>query len=198
MHGELILASASPRRSALLDQLGVRHRVAVAAIEESRIRGESPQAYVQRIAMDKATTVLAREGGAVTVLAADTIVVADGIVLGKPRDRRDATDMLQRLSGRSHEVMSAVVLLARDLEPAAALSVSRVTFAPLNPEWIEAYCATGEPMDKAGAYAIQGLAALRISHLEGSFSGVMGLPLFEAGELLQAAGFALLPGAGAH
>ena len=148
--------------------------------------------------MDKATTVLAREGGAVTVLAADTIVVADGIVLGKPRDRRDATDMLQRLSGRSHEVMSAVVLLARDLEPAAALSVSRVTFAPLNPEWIEAYCATGEPMDKAGAYAIQGLAALRISHLEGSFSGVMGLPLFEAGELLQAAGFALLSGAGAH
>lgn len=198
MHGELILASASPRRSALLDQLGVRHRVVVAAIEESRIHGESPQAYVRRIAMDKATTVLAREGGAVTVLAADTIVVADRAVLGKPRDRHDAADMLQRLSGRSHEVMSAVVLLARDREPATALSVSRVTFAPLSPEWIEAYCATGEPMDKAGAYAVQGLAALRISHLEGSFSGVMGLPLFEAGELLHAAGFALLPGAGTH
>lgn len=198
MHCQLILASASPRRRALLEQLGVCYRVAAADIDETRMPNEPPGPYALRIAMEKALTVRGRDSDALPILAADTTVVVDGVMLGKPRDASDAAAMLRRLSGRTHEVLSAVVLLARGREPASALNVSRVTFALLREDWIEAYCATGEPLDKAGAYGVQGVAASRIQRLEGSFSGVMGLPLFEVAELLDGAGIQLLPRAGRH
>ncbi len=194
MDDPLILASSSPRRRELLDRIGVRYRVVPADIDESRIPDEPARAYVERIAMDKAATVLDREGQAGPVLAADTIVILDGEILGKPGDASQAAGMLRRLSGNTHVVMSAVALLVPGGEPGAALSVSRVTFGQLDDGWIEAYCASGEPLDKAGSYGIQGPAAERIRRLEGSFSGVMGLPLYETGELLRAAGWILVPG----
>jgi septum formation protein len=188
MQSRLILASGSPRRRELLDQIGVRYRVTCADIDERQYAGEAARDYVQRMAMDKAAAVLSREGPGRPILAADTIVVLDGVVLGKPCDAGHAAEILRRLSGRTHEVMSAVVLLAPGAAVRRTLNVSRVTFAPLDDDWISAYCASGEPLDKAGAYAIQGLAAQRIERLEGSFSGVMGLPLYETSELLRAAG----------
>ncbi len=189
----LILASGSPRRRELLDRIGVDYRVIVADIDETPRPGEPPRAYVRRMAQAKAEAVWAREGGAGCVLAADTIVVLDGELLGKPRDAEQAAAMLRRLSGRTHEVMTAVVLRAADGEDRHALNVSRVRFGALDDAWIRAYCATGEPLDKAGSYGVQGSAAAHIEHLEGSFYSVMGLPLFETARLLEAAGWALAP-----
>ena len=183
----VILASASPRRRALLEQAGVAFRIVVAEVDERVLPGETPSAYVLRVAYDKAREVQSRERAALPVLGADTAVVLERRILGKPNGRAEAIAMLQSLSGRTHEVFSAVALARAGQPPLESLSVSRVTFADLDPDWIEAYCATGDPMDKAGAYGVQGRAAEKISRIEGSFSGIMGLPLYETCKLLRQA-----------
>ena len=189
----LHLASQSPRRRELLAQLGVDFRVVDVDVPELRAAGESPREYVNRVARDKARAGLAALAGAADamVLGADTEVVLDDEVFGKPRDAQDAAAMLRRLSGRTHAVVSAVWLVDARGERNAC-SVSRVRFAELDEAAVGAYVATGEPFGKAGAYAIQGRGATLIEHLEGSYSGVMGLPLFEAAQLLRAA--AIYPG----
>ena len=180
------LASISPRRRELLAQIGVPHRVVGADIDESVRPGEVPRDYVLRMARQKALTVRER-GETLPVLAADTTVVLDNAIFGKPRDRGEGLAMLGRLSGRTHEVMTAVAL-ANSRDVTLRLSVSTVRFRSLSPEECAAYWETGEPRDKAGGYAVQGAAAVFIESLSGSYSGVMGLPLFETGELLRAAG----------
>jgi septum formation protein len=170
----------------LLAQIGVPHSVIGADIDESVRPGEAPRDYVMRMARQKALTVRDR-GESLPVLAADTTVVLDNRVYGKPRDRDDGLGMLGRLSGRTHEVLTAVAL-ATSGGVTLRLSVSTVCFRNLSPEECAAYWDTGEPCDKAGGYAIQGAAAVFIESLSGSYSGVMGLPLFETAELLRAAG----------
>ena len=182
----VILASASPRRRELLAQIGIAHSVQGADIDESVHAGETPADYVVRMACAKARAVRAR-GTALPVLAADTTVVIDGLILAKPQGRADALAMLGRLSGRTHQVLTAVAL-ATAAGVAFRLSTSEVRMRRLSPEECAAYWDSGEPRDKAGGYAIQGRGALFIEHLCGSYSGVMGLPLFETGELLAAAG----------
>ncbi len=204
----LILASASPRRAQLLRQLGIRHRVLPAHIDESRQPDERVEQCVQRLAAAKARSVFgtlaAHPGGASAgaalpaVLGADTEVVIDGELLGKPADRARGIAMLARLSGRTHEVLSAVTLISAGSER-SALSRSAVTFRALEADESAQYWDSGEPRDKAGGYAIQGLGAQFVAHLSGSFSGVMGLPLFETATLLRAAGlFTLLGSGGTH
>ena len=185
----LTLASVSPRRRELLEQIGVTHVVSAADIDETVRPGEAPADYVVRMACAKARAVRER-GGELPVLAADTIVVIDGLILGKPRDRADCVAMLGRLSGRAHQVLTAVAL-ASAAGVAFRVSASEVRFRTVTPAECAAYWESGEPRDKAGGYAIQGRGALFIEHLSGSFSGVMGLPLYETGELLSAAGIAL-------
>ena len=185
------LASASPRRRELLQQIGVSFRVLGSAIDEAVMPGEAPVAYVARVAAAKAGSGWQgnREAADAPVLAADTAVVLGGKILGKPKDRRDGEGMLQQLSGRTHEVLTAVALrTATGLQ--SAISRSEVTFRPISAREAQAYWETGEPHDKAGAYAIQGRAAVFVADLRGSFSGVMGLPLFETAALLSAAGVA--------
>ncbi len=184
---KLILASASPRRSELLKQIDVDFRVVAADIDEQVREGEEPAAYVLRVAREKALAVLHEGGGDLPVLAADTAVVLDGRIMGKPGHRGSAESMLKQLSGRTHEVYSAVTLVISEQEVYDQLNVTRVSFAILEPEWIEAYLESGDSMDKAGAYGVQGRAAEKISRIEGSFSGVMGLPLYETSELLHRA-----------
>lgn len=184
----LYLASQSPRRRDLLGQLGVAFSVLDVDIVEQRTIEESPHDYVQRVARDKAKEGLASLDGykraAAVVVGADTEVVLDGDVFGKPGDAADAAAMLRRLSGRTHEVISAVRLVSDDRE-AGEICVSSVRFATLDDATIDAYVASGEPFGKAGAYAIQGRGATLIEYLEGSYSGVMGLPLFETARLLR-------------
>jgi septum formation protein len=184
---DLCLASASPRRRELLEQIGARFIVDVADIDETWQSGERADHYVLRMAREKARAVQLRRGGDLPILGADTSVVVDGAVLGKPRDRADALAMLDRLSGREHEVLAAVCLVTQ-APTEARLSISRVRFRALPGAECSAYWDSGEPVGKAGAYAIQGLGAVFIESLSGSYSGVMGLPLFETAELLRAAG----------
>ena len=180
------LASVSPRRRELLAQIGVPHIVVGAHIDETVRPGERPRDYVTRMAREKALAVRER-GEALPVLAADTSVVLDDVIFGKPRDREEGISMLQRLSGRLHEVLTAVAIVdARGVD--LRLNVSSVRFRPLTLEECNAYWETGEPRDKAGGYAVQGAAAVFIESLSGSYSGVMGLPLFETAALLRAAG----------
>ena len=185
----IYLASGSPRRRELLQQIGVSFRVIDANLDETAIQGESPLAYVSRLAQAKAMAGWERSGdsGGAPVLAADTAVVLDGRILGKPAGMNDAIAMLLQLSGRAHEVLTAVAMrTAAGIE--VKVSHSMVTFRPIDSSEASAYWETGEPTDKAGAYAIQGYAAIFISDLKGSYSGVMGLPLFETAALLKAAG----------
>ncbi|MGN7725780.1 Maf family protein [Luteimonas sp. 22616] len=186
----LHLASQSPRRRELLGRLGLEFGVLDIDIPERRGPGEAPADYVRRVAREKAGAGLLRVVGVpgAVVLGADTEVVLGDEVFGKPRDERDAAAMLRRLSGRTHEVISAVSLVSAGRE-AQAVSLSQVTFAELSDDRIAAYVATGEPMGKAGAYAIQGGAEAFITHLSGSHSGVMGLPMYETARLL--AGFGI-------
>ena len=184
----LILASSSPRRRELLNQVGMAYQVIVADIDESIRPGEDAGEYVCRMAREKALEVHQRDGVTVAVLGADTAVVVNGLVLGKPVDREDAIRMLESLSGRTHEVWSAVALVSPGGGLRQRLNITRVTFSELDRAWIESYCDSGEPMDKEGDYGVQGIAAQKISHMEGSYSGVMGLPLHETAEILQAAG----------
>lgn len=192
-HNSLIyLASASPRRSALLTQVGVSHRVRPVDIDESIQDGETPFAYVQRLAMQKAEALWSRLPSAerLPVLGADTSVAIDDEIMGKPRDEEEACRMLQRLSARTHRVYTAVALRHAG-GCASQVSVSEVSFRTLEEGEIRAYWRTGEPADKAGGYAVQGVAALFIERIAGSFSGIMGLPLFETGELLRTIGWQL-------
>jgi septum formation protein len=189
----LHLASRSPRRSELLARLGLDFGVLEIDIPEQRQPGEAPDDYGRRVAREKAGAGLLRVmavPGAV-VLGADTEVVLDDDVFGKPSDDADAAAMLRRLSGRTHQVITAVSLVSASRE-AQAVSISEVTFAALPDAEIKAYVATGEPRGKAGGYAIQGRAQVFISHLSGSYSGVMGLPLHETATMLRAFGFTLL------
>jgi septum formation protein len=184
----LSLASASPRRRELLAQIGVAHEVAPAEIDEARLSGESPRDYVLRLAREKALQVRSRRPQ-LPVLAADTAVVLGETVYGKPRDREHALAMLASLGGRDHRVLTAVSL-ATSAGLTSALNESTVHLRKMSEEECAAYWDTGEPLDKAGAYAIQGFGAVFVQSLQGSFSSVMGLPLFETAELLRAAGVA--------
>jgi septum formation protein len=181
----IYLASASPRRSALLDQIGVPYRVLAAEVGEARRAGEPPEAYVARVAADKADCVWGRvaAGEPAPVLAADTAVVVDGEVFGKPADAAEAIAMLERLSGCSHTVLTALALRWQS-ERDCLVTRSEVRFRATTAAERRAYCLSGEPFDKAGAYAIQGLGALFVEHLSGSYSAVMGLPLCETARML--------------
>ncbi|MEP4147599.1 MAG: Maf family protein [Halioglobus sp.] len=186
---ELILASASPRRRELLDQIGVAHRCEPADIDETRQSQEKPEDYVLRMAMEKAATVALRHSGeSVAVLAADTSVVIDEDVLGKPVDHFDGLGMLARLSGRSHSVLTGICLNIGNGEVLSELVETRVQFVQLTREQCEAYLATQEPWDKAGGYGIQGLAGAFVSAIEGSYSNVVGLPLAQTWQLLSGQG----------
>ena len=186
----LYLASRSPRRNQLLAQLGRPFQALDLEVVEQRAASESAQDYVCRVAADKARAGLARvlaDDPQARVLGSDTEVVLDGEVFGKPANAADARAMLARLAGRTHQVMTAVVVVdARGLD--SELVVSEVTFAAIESADIAAYVATGEPLDKAGAYAIQGDAERWIEHLSGSYSGVMGLPLLHTDRLLARCG----------
>jgi septum formation protein len=180
------LASASPRRHELLAQIGVPYVVAVADVDEAVQRGERADDYVLRVARAKALAVRAR-GMQLPVLAADTTVVLDGAICGKPADEAQAVAMLRRLAARTHQVLTAVALAdARGVRE--RLSASEVRFRAIGAAECAAYWRSGEPRDKAGGYAIQGLGAVFVEHLAGSYSGVMGLPLFETAALLREAG----------
>jgi len=192
-HAQFILASGSPRRRELLDRMGMQYVVSQAEVSEIAHPGETPEDYVNRIALEKASWVADRMESGLPVLAADTAVVLDGEILGKPAGPEDARQMLLRLSGRTHEVLTSVVLLSPDGVAHRRLNVSRVTFANLDTDWIGAYCGSREPLDKAGSYAIQGFAGQWVVRLDGSYTGVMGLPLSETMELLRQAGIPAMP-----
>jgi septum formation protein len=191
----IYLASRSPRRRELLSQIGVRYHLLLFRsrpdsppdVDESVLANEQPDVYVERVARAKVQAgwrlLRLRNLPFAPVLAADTTVALDGHILGKPADRKEAAEMLAALSGRRHDVFTAVALM-RDERIDSAVSRSEVQFKQLSPEEIAQYSATGECDDKAGAYAIQGRAARFIMELRGSYSGVMGLPLFETGQLL--------------
>lgn len=190
----ICLGSASPRRRELLNQIGVTHTVRSADIDETPRPHEAPEVYVLRMALEKARAVLSHDPS-LPVLGADTAVVADGLILGKPRDEADGLAMLRQLGGRSHQVLTAVALVEPGREM-TRLSVSHVAFRTMSAAEMVAYWRTGEPADKAGGYGIQGYAAAFIEHLEGSFSGVMGLPLFETAALLREFGMDVCSGWG--
>lgn len=194
----LYLASQSPRRAQLLAQLGAQHQLLLPAPDEDAealeavLRGESPSAYVQRVTalkLDAAVARLKQQGlASAPILCADTTVALGRTILGKPEDAKDARRMLALLSGRTHRVLTAVAVQS-GRRRFAALSVSRVTFGTLGAREIADYVASGEPLGKAGAYAVQGHAAAFIAHMAGSYSGIMGLPMHETNALLKAAGF---------
>ena len=187
---ELILASASPRRRELLEQVGLVSQVIPAEINETPLPGEKPDDYVLRLSLEKARTVAASHRE-LPVLAADTAVVLEDQIFGKPEDAADAHDTLTRLSGNSHEVLTGTAIVYNDIEE-ALLVRTVVRFRMLSETEITAYCQSGEPAGKAGSYAIQGLGALLVSDINGSYSNVVGLPLKETAQLLEKAGILLL------
>jgi septum formation protein len=200
VHPRIYLASQSPRRRELLKQIGVNFEVLLLRtdprrkmdVDETPWPGEAPEAYVRRISEDKARAGLAtlkfRNLPPFPVLAADTMVTIDGDILGKPRDREEAVDMLRRLSGREHQVLTAVAA-GFDDRVEVRLSATAVTFVKLTDERIHRYVLTSEPHDKAGAYGIQGHAGAFVQNISGSYTGVMGLPLADTVELLQSFGY---------
>ncbi len=200
----LVLASASPRRRRLLAQLGLPFQVMESDVDENGAfaRGGSPEELTQALALAKAAAVARRLGGAeppqdAVVLGADTVVVIDGEVLGKPRDAADAEAMLARLQGRTHTVITGVAVVdAANGRRVTAAETTRVTVRPLTPERIRAYVAGGEPLDKAGSYAIQGLGAVLVTRVEGCFYNVVGLPLARTADLLNDFGVEVLSGHG--
>jgi len=183
----IVLASISPRRKLLLEMLGIEHEVMPADVDERREPGELPQTMAVRLAAAKAEAVWKQRPDDY-VLAADTVVVLDGDVMGKPVDAADAARMLGRLSGRDHQVVTAVALARPGGEVLERCDVTRVWFRTLTPEVIEAYVATGEPLDKAGSYGVQGYGGVLIERVDGDFFGVMGLPIRLVGDLLEAVG----------
>lgn len=189
----ILLASASPRRRQLLQQIGVHFDVLPVDIDESRHPGEAPQNYAERLAVEKAWQGYRQQQTPVPVptLGSDTIVIVDEQILGKPADKNDGLAMLSQLAGRAHQVLTSVAMV--DGQKSRCLtSLSQVYFAAMTTSEIQAYWDTGEPVDKAGAYGIQGIAAQFIERLDGSYSGVMGLPLFETAQLLKEFGIVIL------
>ncbi len=180
---QIILASASPRRAELLDQIGVRYRVQPAEINEDARPGETPENLVKRLAIEKSASIQSD----LPVLGSDTLGVLDGKYLVKPRNFKHARQMLRSMSGNWHQILTAVAVTYQG-KTEVMLNKNRVLFKVLSETEIRQYWQTGEPQDKAGAYAIQGLAAVFIKRIEGSYSGIMGLPLFETHTLLQQAG----------
>jgi septum formation protein len=180
----VILASASPRRRELLNLIGIEHEVRPANIDETYLAGEAPREHAERLAREKAVAIEAPE--AITI-GSDTIVVVDGRVLGKPRDREHAAEMLRQLSGRSHVVMTGVAAKWRG-KLVSGLEEVGVTFRPLRDDEIERYIDTGEPMDKAGAYGIQGFGATIVERVDGDYFAVMGLPLNRLARLFERLG----------
>ncbi|OWQ43891.1 septum formation inhibitor Maf [Roseateles noduli] len=195
----LYLASQSPRRRQLLEQIGIRHELLLPGADEDAealeavTEGESPDDYVHRVTLAKLDAALQRRERRglppAPVLCSDTTVALGGRILGKPDDAAHASEILASLSGREHRVLTAVAVGLPDGRVLSGLSVSQVRFAAIGDERLRAYVASGEPMGKAGAYAIQSQAAAWIEHIAGSYSGIMGLPLFETAELLREAGF---------
>jgi septum formation protein len=183
----LILASRSPRRQALLSQFAIPFTVQEADLDETPLPDESPAAMTERLALSKADHVFQSSDGQTWVLGGDTTVAVDALALGKPVDRDDAIAMLNRLSARSHQVISAVALVGPGFSE-VKVSITEVVFDTLSPAQIATYCDSGEPFDKAGAYGIQGYAGAFVTKLSGSYSGVVGLPLFETRSLLEKAG----------
>lgn len=192
---QLYLASTSPRRQALLTQVGYLFKTLAIQIDETPQANEKATDFVTRMALEKARAGWqhVQRTNLLPVLAADTIVVLDDEIFGKPRDRHHALSMLEQLSARSHQVMTAIAVRNREYE-SVRLTSSQVSFRQLSRLEIESYWQTGEPEGKAGGYAIQGRAALFIKHLEGSYSSVMGLPLCETGELLAQSGVIAMTG----
>lgn len=182
---DLYLASGSPRRQELLRQLGVTFAVRVADVEEAPGADETASEFVKRLALEKAQVIWQGLTGQVRcpVLGADTVVVIDNRILGKPRNREHGLEMLQMLSGRTHQVLTGVALVAQ--QSSVCVNVSEIRFRRLDDDEMQYYWDTGEPADKAGGYAIQGFAAAFIEELHGSYSGVMGLPLYETATLLR-------------
>lgn len=195
----LILASSSPRRLDILRAIGLEPSVEPIGIDEQRLFDEAPDTFVLRLAHEKAAAWFRRpqavQSERVWVLAADTTVVLGGDVLGKPTDRSEGIDMLRRLGGKTHEVLTGVAL-GRNGDTAATISRTEVTMRELGSREAAAYWETGEPCDKAGAYALQGLGGMFITEIRGSYSGVVGLPVFETVELLGESGFPLPGGLG--
>lgn len=186
---QLVLASASPRRSEILHSLDLEFLVEPADVDESLVPGETPAAYVERLARDKARAVTAHDR---VVVAADTVVVLDGAILTKPADREGAKIMLRRLAGREHKVLTAIAIRT-DTEPTeVSLNHTAVTLAPMTDVEIDWYVGTGEPLDKAGSYAIQGLGALIVEHVDGNYSNVVGLPVPALYRLFEKLGLSLL------
>jgi septum formation protein len=196
----IYLASQSPRRRQLLEQLGVRHELLLPGADEDSealevvLPGEAPSAYVKRVTrlkLDAALARLKRRGlAAAPILCSDTTVALGRAIYGKPADAKDAARMLRELSGTTHRVLTAVAI-GSARKRVEALSDSRVTFAAMTSAQIRRYVETGEPMGKAGAYAVQGRAAAHISHIGGSYSGIMGLPMHETAQLLRAFGLGI-------
>jgi len=189
MTKHIILASASPRRKELLDQIKVIYEVYPVDLDETPKPNENPLDYVQRVAAEKSATCVAQLNPSVPVLAADTSVILNGVIMGKPKDQRDALAMLMQLSGKTHQVYTALSLRGR--EHSQVVSKTDVTFRTLTEQEILTYWQTGEPLDKAGSYAIQGLGGVFVESIKGSFSGVVGLPLFETAQLLSKQGIEL-------
>ncbi len=189
MSPQLILASASPRRQELLNQIQVRYSVYPVDLDETPFVAEAPLAYVQRIAAAKSAACVARLKPELPVLAADTTVVLGQQIMGKPNNQADAVAMLTQLSGKTHHVYTALSLRGR--EHSQVVSVTAVTFRDLSEHEILSYWRSGEPLDKAGSYAIQGKGGLFVASITGSFSGVVGLPLFETAQLLLQQGIEL-------
>jgi len=187
---QLILASSSPRRRELLDQIQVSYKVFPVNIDESHIPGETAEQFVKRLAAEKAETAYKQNPHCIA-LGSDTIVVAGSTILGKPEDKAHGIEILSLLSGNTHQVMTAVAIHSSE-QKACVMSTSEVEFAELTKQQIEAYWETGEPKDKAGAYGIQGIAAQFIKNISGSYSGIMGLPLFETAQLLEKSGIKIL------
>jgi len=184
---QVVLASASPRRAELLRQMGITFVVDVAAVDESPRMDEAPGTLAVRLAELKARTVLARRRDDLPVLAADTIVVLEGRVLGKPADRTEGVAMLHALGGRGHDVLTAVAVATRT-RCESRVSITRVHFRAIDAAEANAYWETGEPADKAGGYGIQGVGGIFVDHIEGSYSGVVGLPVAATESLLRAFG----------
>ena len=190
MTTQLILASASPRRAELLDQLHLNYKVKAVDIDESPRKNESALIYVQRIAAEKSGVCQALDDSDLPILSADTAVVLDNLIMGKPENQQHAREMLQQLSGKTHQVYTAISL--RGSQHWQAVNVSDVTFRVIYADEMRAYWQTQEPADKAGGYAIQGLGSIFIKSINGSFSAVMGLPLFETAELLAKQGIKVI------
>ena len=186
METEIILASASPRRREILNMIGLPFRVEASGAEETREEGMSPELFVEQVSLRKAAEVAARQEGNALVIGADTIVVLDGEILTKPRDEADAIRMLTALSGREHRVLTGVsVVRLRDAKSVSVCEETKVHFRELSHEEIERYVQTGEPMDKAGAYGLQGRASLMADRICGDFFNVVGLPVCRLSQLLK-------------